>query len=290
MNVPDRAPEALYGTAFDRVAAEYDRHRPAYPDHLIDRACEVSGLEPGSRVLEIGCGTGQLTRSLLARGLRVTAIEPGARLAGLAREGLRGAGDLDIVNARFEDAELPPGPFRAAFAASAMHWVDPDVGWQRAADALAPGGTLALIQYFGLDEPHGADDQRSLLGVMFEVAPEIAESWPRYRDLETTLEGVRERRRNISEVWSWLGGCDLARDCAGRLFEDTRIVAQPQVVEQTAAELCALLGTMSFWSRLVPEQRTALEGAIQALQEEIGRPFRSSIVACLVTARHAESR
>lgn len=280
----------MSGRVFDRVAAEYDRHRPTYPDHLIDRACEVSGLKPGSEVLEIGCGTGQLTRGLLARGLRVTAIEPGAQLAGLAREGLREAVDLDIVNALFEDAELPPGHFRAAFAASAMHWVDPDVGWQRAADALVPGGTLALIQYFGLDEPHSADDQRTLLSAMFEVAPEIAESWPCYRNLQTTLEGVRERRRNISEAWSWLGGCDLARDHAGRLFEDAQIVAQPQVVEQTAAELCALLGTMSFWSRLSPEQRIALESAIQALQEELARPFRSTIVACLVTARRADSR
>lgn len=100
-----------------------------------------------------------------------------------------------------------------------MHWVDPEVGWQRAADARAPAGRLPSSQYFGLDEPDSTDDQRTLLSAMFEVAPEIAESWPRYRDLETTLEGVRERRRNISEVWSWLRGCDLARDYAGHLFE-----------------------------------------------------------------------
>jgi SAM-dependent methyltransferase len=289
--MPDElTPERRHGMAFDQAAAEYDRRRPGYPDHLIDRACEISGLVPGSPVLEIGCGTGQLTRSLLARGLRVTAVEPGARLANLAREGLRGAGDLELVNSRFEDAELPRGHFRAAFAASSMHWVDPGAGWQRAAHALAPGGTLALIQYFGLDAPHGADDQRALLSALFDIAPEIAGSWPRYRDLETTLAGVRERSLNISEVWSWLGGCDLARDHAGDLFEDTRIVAQPQVVEQTAAEVCALLGTMSFWSRLSPAQRSAVEDAIHALHEELGRPFRASIVACLVTARLANPR
>lgn len=289
MSVPDRAMERLYGRSFDRAAAEYDRHRPGYPDHLIDRACEVCGLEPGSHVLEIGCGSGQLTRSLLARGLRVTAIEPGPQLASLAREELRESGDLEIVNARFEEAELARGRFQAAFAASSMHWVDPDVGWQRAADALAPGGTLALLQYFGLEVPQGGDDQRTLLAAMFDVAPEIAESWPRYRDLEKTLEGVRERRGNISEAWSWLGGCDLARDYAGPLFEDAQVFAEPRVMEQTAAELRALLATMSFWSRLSPEQRAALEVSIHELQQELGRPFRSSIVACLVTARRADS-
>ncbi len=65
-----------YGTVFNEVAGEYDRHRPNYPDALVDRACEVAGIGPGVPVLEIGCGTGQLTRSLLDRGLRVTAVDP----------------------------------------------------------------------------------------------------------------------------------------------------------------------------------------------------------------------
>jgi SAM-dependent methyltransferase len=277
------------GGAFDRVSSDYHRHRPGYPDQLIDRACEIAGLEPESPVLEIGCGTGQLTRSLLARGLRVTAIEPGAQLAGLARAELRDAGDLDIVNARFEDAALPRAHFRAAFSASAMHWIDPDVGWQRTAAALAPGGTLALIQYFGLDDRDSADDQQSLLNAMCAVAPDIVESWPHPRDLETSLVGVRNRRSNISEAWSWLGGYDLARDEVGHLFHDVQIDAQAMVVERTAAEVCALLGTMSFWSRLTPEQRAALQDAIQALQEQLRRPFRANIVACLVSARRAEA-
>lgn len=72
-------PQDSDGRAFDQVAAEYNRHRPAYPDRVIDLACERAGLERGDHVLEIGCGTGQLTRSLLHRGLRVTAIELGAR-------------------------------------------------------------------------------------------------------------------------------------------------------------------------------------------------------------------
>ena len=64
-----------YGTVFDKVADEYDRHRPAYPDELVDQACAIAGTASGDRALEVGCGTGQLTRSLIARGLHVTAVE-----------------------------------------------------------------------------------------------------------------------------------------------------------------------------------------------------------------------
>jgi ubiquinone/menaquinone biosynthesis C-methylase UbiE len=287
--MPDGTLQRSYGKVFNQVAAEYDRHRPTYSEQLIDLACEVAGLRHGEEVLEIGCGTGQLTRSLLARGLHVTAIEPGAQLVELARERLGGAGELELVNALFEDARLPRAHFRAVFSASAIHWIDPDVGWQRAADVLVPGGTLALIQYFGLHDPRSADDQQALLSAMTAIAPEIAASLPRYRDLETTLAGVRERRENISEVWAWLGGYELARACAADLFDDVQIAAESVLMEHTSAELSALLGTMSFWPRLSRAQREALESANRALHEQLGRPIRSSIVTCLVTARRGDS-
>lgn len=283
--MPDRIIQPSHGEVFDELAAEYDRHRPGYPDRLIDRACELAALNPGDRVLEIGCGTGQLTRGLLARHLSVTAIEPGAHLAELARQRLRGVGELEIVEARFEDANLPRPRFQAVLSASAIHWVDPDVSWRRAADALVSGGTLALIQYVGLREPRSAEDQETLLGRMSAIAPEIAAEWPRYRDLETTLEGAHARRKNVSEVWAWLGDCQIARDYAAYLFDDVEIVAVPTPMEHTADELNALLGTLSFCSRISPRQRKALEEANRALYERLGRPVRSSVLACLVTAR-----
>jgi len=104
-----------YGTVFNEVAAEYDRHRPAYPDELVDQACQAAGIGSGDHVLEVGCGSGQLTRSLAARGLRVTALEPGDNLMALARRNLAGAGEVEFVTARFEDALLPrERPIRAS--------------------------------------------------------------------------------------------------------------------------------------------------------------------------------
>ncbi len=289
MRVPDGTLQRSYGKVFDQVAAEYDRRRPTYPEQLIDLAHETAGLQRGDRVMEIGCGTGQLTGDLLARGLRVTAVEPGTRLAQLARRRPSGTGELELVGARLEDTGLPRERFQAVFSAAAIHWVDPDVGWQRVAEALVPDGTLALIQYFGLHDARSAEDQRALLSSMKAVAPEIAASWPRYRDLQSTLAGVRERRANITEVWSWLGDYELAREYAVPLFADAEIAVVPTLMEHTAVELTALLGTMSFWSRLSPAQRAAIGDSNRALQARLGRPIRSSVLACLVTARRTDS-
>ncbi len=276
-----------YGTVFNEFAGEYDRHRPGYPDVLIDRACEVASVGPGVRVLEIGCGTGQLTRSLLARGLRVTAVEPGDQLITRARDQVQDAGEVQFVSARLEDASLPRAHYRAVFSASAIHWVDPDVSWRKVADALVDGGTLGLVSYFGLEEPRSAQDQQALRAAMARIAPELAAAWPTYRDLDGTLAGVAARRCNVSEVWAWLGSYDLARRYAAGLFGDVQVAVVPVLLKHTADKLTALLATMSFWTRLSPRQRDAVAAENDALHQQLGRPIRSSTLACLVTARRA---
>jgi ubiquinone/menaquinone biosynthesis C-methylase UbiE len=274
-----------YGKVFDEMAAEYDRHRPAYPDELLDRACQVAGIGSGDQVLEVGCGSGQLTRGLVARSLHVTAVEPGTSLIALARRNLEGAGAVEFVNARFEDALLPHGHFQAVFSASAFHWVDPTVSWRKAAEVLVPGGTLALVSYFGLEEPRSQDDQEAALAAMRKVAPDIAADWPAYRDLDGTIAGVERRRGNVSAAWAWLGSYDIGQDYAGRLFGDVQVAVTPKLTEHTAGELNALVRTMSFYARLSPDQRQALEREYEAIYERLGRPIRASTVAALVTAR-----
>jgi ubiquinone/menaquinone biosynthesis C-methylase UbiE len=274
-----------YGKVFDEIAAEYDRHRPAYPDNLIDQACQVAGIGSGDRVLEVGCGSGQLTCALLARGLHVTAVEPGQNLIALARRNLDGTGAVEFVNAQFEDAPLPREQFQAVFSASAFHWVDPEVSWQKAADVLVPGGTLALVQYFGLAEPRSEEDQEAVLAALRKVAPDIAANWPAYRDLDATLAGVEQRRGNVSQAWAWLGSYDIGQGYAGGLFGDVRIAVMPKLLEHTPDEVNAVIRTMSFYARLSPGQRQALEHEHEAIYKRLGRRIRASIAAALVTAR-----
>jgi len=62
---------------------------------------------------------------------------------------------------------------------------------------------------------------------------------PIQTSLEDTLAGVRERSENVSEVWAWLGGHELAREDAAGLFDEVRIDALPIPLEHTADELNA---------------------------------------------------
>jgi hypothetical protein len=192
---------------------------------------------------------------------------------------------VQFVNARLEDASLPREHYSAVFSASAIHWIDPDVSWRKAAEALVDGGSLALVSYFGLDDPRSGDDQRALRAAMTTIAPELAVDWPTYRDLVGILAGVSARRENVSEVWAWLGDYEIGRGYAAELFDDAHVLTVPAQLEHTADEVNALLGTMSFWAGLSPRQRDALAAANQSFHRRIGRPIRSSTVACLLLAR-----
>ncbi len=212
-------------------------------------------------------------------------MEPGQQLIARARDRCSGVGDVQFVDARLEDASLPRAQYSAVFSASAIHWVDPDVSWRKAADALVDGGSLALVSYFGLDDPRSADDRQALRAAMTTIAPELAADWPTYRDLACTLAGVAARRDNVSEAWAWLGAYEIARGYAADLFDDAQVATVPTLLEHTADELNALLGTMSFWAGLSPRQRDALAAENQTFHQRIGRPIRSSTVACLVVAQ-----
>jgi SAM-dependent methyltransferase len=133
------------GRVFNEVPELYDRVRPGYPDELFADLVAITGVDERSSVLEVGCGTGQATRSLAAVGCSVTAIEPGAGMAALARQRLASFGNVKVETSTFEAWEYRGGRFDVLVAASAWHWVDPSIGWQKAHDVLCPGGWMALL-------------------------------------------------------------------------------------------------------------------------------------------------
>ena len=128
---------------FDGVAGLYDATRQGYPAEVADTVVANAAIGPGAAVLEIGCGTGQLTRQLAGRGFHLTAIDIGAAMVRAARRNVADAtARFEVCS--FEDVEAG-GPFDLIVSATAFHWIDPGVGLAKAARLLRPGGWLALL-------------------------------------------------------------------------------------------------------------------------------------------------
>lgn len=126
---------------FDREAARYGRARPAPPKMLLDAM--LKHLQPGARVLEVGCGTGQATLPLARAGVRIHALELGPALAELARTNLSDYPSVTVQTLAFEDFRSST-PFGALVSVQAFHWVAPETGLAHAASLLRPGGVLLL--------------------------------------------------------------------------------------------------------------------------------------------------
>jgi SAM-dependent methyltransferase len=123
-------------SSFGAEAARYDRTRPTYPSALIDWMGE-SGL---GNALDVGCGTGQVARLLLAKGWNVRGVESDVRMAGVAI-----AHGVKVDVSTFEAWDGLPGSFDLVCSGQAWHWIDPEVGYAKAAALLRPGGRLVVF-------------------------------------------------------------------------------------------------------------------------------------------------
>jgi SAM-dependent methyltransferase len=131
--------------SYDAVAEAYDLGRPGYPEALINDCVRLAGLGPDSRILEIGCGSGQATRSFAVRGFRMTCLEPGASLANIAARNLSAYPGVAIREEKFEDWPLEPEAFDLVLAATSIHHVANAVRYMKSARALKPGGAIAVV-------------------------------------------------------------------------------------------------------------------------------------------------
>ena len=284
------SPDSLrrFGQVFDDVADAYDEARPGYPEALVDAAIERGGLSAGSRVLEVGCGTGKLTELLSGRGLIVDAVDPGPNMIEAARRRIGGAGTVRFHVARFEDVSLSAAPFAALFSATAFHWIEPAVAWRKAAASLEPGGLLALLTHIGLHDERSAETEKAFRANLRRHAPEVADGLPAPRDLETIRAGIEERRRNASDVWDWImgqGAHALAVEEAAGLFDavDTQLLVVR--TERTADQFIARLRTTSLYFRIDPARREAFEDDDRRLVEHLGGTVVWPEAAVLMTAR-----
>jgi SAM-dependent methyltransferase len=131
-------------SSFDRAAAEYERTRPDYPDAALDSV----PLPPESTVLDLGAGTGKLTRVLVRRYAHVAAVEP---LDGMRAILERVVPEAEALAGRAEQIPLPDGAVDGVFAGQAFHWFTNDTAIAEIARVLRPGGVFCVV-WNGPDE------------------------------------------------------------------------------------------------------------------------------------------
>jgi SAM-dependent methyltransferase len=252
---------------FDQAAETYHRVRPDYPEALFDDLIVLAGLAPGDRLLEVGCATGKATLPLARRGFRITCVELGRELAAVARRNLAGL-DVEVVEGRFEDWR-PDQPVSVVYAATAWHWVDPAVRYQRAWDALRPGGYLAIWNQ-GHVFPDGGDPFfRELQDVYDEIGKGLAPGAVRARPGE-----LPDDREEIE---------------ASGLFEVTGVRQYGWEQVYTAEEYIELLNTFSNHLLMEDWQRDRLYGEVRRrLKERPDRSVRRGWGAVLHVARRRE--
>ncbi len=189
---------------FEEEADRFDATALTYPASLIDDVVKLARLTTGSRILEIGCGSGQATISFAERGFTITAVELGERLAQLAANKLRAFPNVQVIQHEFESWELPAQPFELVISAEAFHWIVPEIGIPKVARALIPGGMVAL--FWSVTERLNTPLHQAIASAYAEVAPD----WVNPLASETDADFIF---RSIAAFFERVGGFEPLQSC-----------------------------------------------------------------------------
>lgn len=139
---------------FNKAADYYDRYRPSYPLEIINVLEQKTGIKAGSRLLEIGAGSGKATELFIGKGYDILCIEPGEKLVEIGNLRFKDE-NIRFEKARFEEYKLPKNTYDCIFAAQSFHWIPQPIGFQKCSYTLKKGGYLALIwnMYITYDNP-----------------------------------------------------------------------------------------------------------------------------------------
>jgi SAM-dependent methyltransferase len=232
--------------SFDHAAAGYAASRPGYPDEAVDWLLGAGAHD----VLDLGAGSGSLTRPLTLRARRVVAAEPSRNLLTELRA------EAGVVPAIQTSAELLPfagETFDVVTVATAFHWFDAERALPEIARVLRPGGHLAL-----------AWNTRALTTSWTQELDDLLRSAQ-----PSTLQG------------DWGTGSVHALD-GSALFDPPEYAAFEHEQRATREGLVGLVASRSYVISLDPPDRDSLLDRVAALLDAhavqdgtLGLPYRA---------------
>jgi len=248
---------------FDQIAALYNKARPRYPDALFDRLVKATAVLKGAKLLEIGPGTGQATKPLADKGYEITAVELGNDLAEVARHELRGYNKVSVVTGAFEDIDLPTHSFDLVFAATAFHWIKPELRYVKPHDLLNVGGHLAIIH-----TNHVSDEQGD---TFFDASQSVYDQY-------YTSDGKDKPKLPLpTDVQPTI--------LDDKLFKLTDFSRFPMVIKYTASEYTQLINTYSPTLALSENERLGfLEGIETLINKDFGGTVSKHFIMSLTVA------
>ena len=253
---------------FGRDARVYEAGRPQYPEAVYEVLEGRCGLTNGCRVLEIGPGTGLVTRRLLEAGASVVAIEPDPGLAAYLRTALMKS-PVEVLEIPFESATVEDGSFELAVAATSFHWVDQRAGLHKLRRALRPDASVAL--WWTLYRDPWATDEftravEGILGPNTRGAFDEPGRPPFQLDVEHRLRDMRR--------WGHF------EDLEAKLIETTLVLQ--------ARQARALYASMATVLRRSPDERAVILDFVENLvDDEFGGAVQRRFVTALYTGRRA---
>lgn len=226
---------------FQQGADAYERGRPGYPSEAIEWLVRQLGLGPGRTVIDVGAGTGKLTRELVPSGATVLAVEPVPAMRAILGEVVPGARALEGT------AEALPVADRAVDAvvvAQAFHWFDGPVALAEFHRVLRPGGRFAVVWNRRLrDQP------------LHRAISEIIEP---YRGHAPSHYGGEWRQAIVS----------------GGLFTPAGEVEVPYEQQFDASGLVDRVSSTSYIAALPDDERERVLARVRALAAQTGEPVR----------------
>ena len=226
---------------FDENVVLYDKFRPTYGTNIFEDILSYSKITQSSKILEIGCGTGNATLPVIQTGAEVTAVEIGGNLSKYTAQKFSKYSNFHVIHSAFEDFQTHT-KYDLIFSATAFHWIQPDRSYSRCKELLVAGGVLAVFWNTPRISRTNLDLYKEIQDLYQRFMPNSQEE----KEMLLESEWYTKRCNDLNNFLKENGYID----CIFKIYQDSRVFS--------ADEYIGLLQTYSNHMALPPDVRTTL--------------------------------